>query len=195
MILFVSYLIAGADVHAPFQIFQNFVDVPCPRRSQEAGVTVRLEETEEKHVFKNSPHYLSKPHACFVTGCQVESQPSHSGWMSLKAVPHLMAIKWYMSIFPVKPWWRALNLTWNETQPDWNMYKSNNHWNMKKVSKNMNATLVSHKTIPFTKLYCHTSHIKLQAGPRLILHSCNHYIICINQTEKTETRKNWFIQG
>lgn len=57
MILFISYLIAGADVHAPFQIFQNFVNVPCPRRSQETGVTVRLEETEEKHIFKNSPHY------------------------------------------------------------------------------------------------------------------------------------------
>lgn len=50
----VSYLIAGADVHSPFQIFQNFVDVPCPRRSQETGVTVRLEETQKKCIFKNN---------------------------------------------------------------------------------------------------------------------------------------------
>lgn len=37
-----TILIAGADVHSSFQIFQNLVDVPCPRRSQETGVTVRL---------------------------------------------------------------------------------------------------------------------------------------------------------
>lgn len=45
----VSYLIAGADVYSSFQIFQNFVDVPCPRCSQETGVTVRLEETQKKY--------------------------------------------------------------------------------------------------------------------------------------------------
>lgn len=42
VMLSVSYLIAGAYVHSPFQIFQNFVDVPCSRRSQETGVAVRL---------------------------------------------------------------------------------------------------------------------------------------------------------
>lgn len=44
----VSHLIAGTDVHSSFQIFQNFVDVSCPCRSQETCVAVRLEETQTK---------------------------------------------------------------------------------------------------------------------------------------------------
>lgn len=52
VMLFISYLIAGADVHSPFQIFQNLVNVPCPRCSQETGVTVRLEETEMKYILE-----------------------------------------------------------------------------------------------------------------------------------------------
>lgn len=55
----VSYLIAGADVHSTFQIFQNFVDVPCPCRSQETGVAVWLQEAQkDKHV----KHKMFKPH-------------------------------------------------------------------------------------------------------------------------------------
>lgn len=49
-----SYLIAGTDVHAPFQIFQNLVDVPRSCCSQETCVTVRLEETEKKHTLQNT---------------------------------------------------------------------------------------------------------------------------------------------
>ncbi len=70
VMLSVSYLIAGADVHAPFQIFQNLVDVPRPRRSQETGVTVRLEETQKKYIFRNNLHNVQNTFT-FI-GCQIE---------------------------------------------------------------------------------------------------------------------------
>lgn len=62
MTIRVSYLIAGADVHSSFQIFQNFVDVSCPRRSQETGVAVRLEETQRKYVITWFIHDLVATH-------------------------------------------------------------------------------------------------------------------------------------
>lgn len=46
-----SYLVAGADVHASLQILQNLVDVSSSGGSQETGVAVRLQETHRRAAF------------------------------------------------------------------------------------------------------------------------------------------------
>lgn len=43
-----SYLVAGADVHASLQELQDLVQVSSSGGSQEAGVAVRLQETQTK---------------------------------------------------------------------------------------------------------------------------------------------------
>lgn len=43
-----SYLVAGADVHASLQELQDLVQVSSSGSSQEAGVAVRLQETQMK---------------------------------------------------------------------------------------------------------------------------------------------------